>query len=127
MWIGGSAGLTVGLAHRRLSIIDLSTAGHQPMTNEDGSMWLTYNGEVYNHADLRAELEPAGHTYRSHTDSETIIHAFEEWGDRGVEHFRGMFAFAFWDQARGGSSSFAIGSASSRCTTPTSRRARLRV
>ena len=59
VWIGGSAGLTVGLAHRRLSIIDLSTAGHQPMTNEDGSMWLTYNGEVYNHADLRAELEPA--------------------------------------------------------------------
>ena len=100
VWIGGSAGLTVGLAHRRLSIIDLSTAGHQPMTNEDGSMWLTYNGEVYNHADLRAELEPAGHTYHSHTDSETIIHAFEEWGDRAVERFRGMFAFALWDQAR---------------------------
>ena len=60
VWIGGSAGLTVGLAHRRLSIIDLSTAGHQPMTNEDGSMWLTYNGEIYNHADLRARAGACG-------------------------------------------------------------------
>jgi asparagine synthase (glutamine-hydrolysing) len=100
VWIGGSAGLTVGLAHRRLSIIDLSTAGHQPMTNEDGSIWLTYNGEIYNHADLRAELEPAGHEYRSHTDSETIIHAFEQWGAKAVDRFRGMFAFALWDNAR---------------------------
>jgi asparagine synthase (glutamine-hydrolysing) len=70
------------------------------MTNEDGSLWLTYNGEIYNHADLRGGLEAAGHRYRSHTDSETILHAYEEWGDRFMERFRGMFAFALWDARR---------------------------
>ncbi len=93
--VGQSA--AIGLAHRRLSIVDLSSAGHQPMCNEDGTIWLSYNGEIYNHLDLRRELEQAGHRYRSHTDSETIIHAYEQWGEACVERFRGMFAFALWD------------------------------
>jgi asparagine synthase (glutamine-hydrolysing) len=100
VWSAVSGDHAVGLAHRRLSIIDLSRAGHQPMSNEDDSMWLTYNGEIYNHSELRLTLEAAGHKYRSHTDSETIIHAFEEWGDSAVERFRGMFAFALWDVRR---------------------------
>jgi asparagine synthase (glutamine-hydrolysing) len=100
VWIGGAGDVVAGLAHRRLSIIDLSAAGHQPMTGEDGSLWLTYNGEIYNHEELRRDLERSGHRYRSHTDSETIIHAFEEWGDAAVERFRGMFAFALWDDRR---------------------------
>jgi asparagine synthase (glutamine-hydrolysing) len=99
-WTSGPGPTTAGLAHRRLSIIDLSAAGHQPMSNEDGTIWLTYNGEIYNHAALRRELEPAGHRYCSHTDSETIVHAYEEWGDDCVTRFRGMFAFALWDGPR---------------------------
>ena len=70
----------VALGHRRLSIVDLSPAGHKPMPNEDGTVWITYNGEVYNHAALRAELEAKGHVYRSHTDTETILHLYEEEG-----------------------------------------------
>jgi asparagine synthase (glutamine-hydrolysing) len=91
----------VALAHRRLSIIDLSPAGHQPMPNEDESVWITYNGEVYNHVALRAELEAAGHRYRSHTDTETIVHLYEEEGAACVERLEGMFAFAIWDAGRG--------------------------
>lgn len=87
----------VGFGHRRLSIIDLSAAGTQPMSNEDGTVWITYNGEVYNHAALRAELEAKGHVYRSRTDSETIVHAYEEWGDDCVQKFQGMFGFAIYD------------------------------
>lgn len=83
--------------HRRLSIIDLSRAGHQPMANEDGSLWITYNGEVYNHLELREDLERRGHRYRSNTDTETILHLYEEEGPRCVERLRGMFAFAVWD------------------------------
>jgi asparagine synthase (glutamine-hydrolysing) len=93
---------TVGetaLGHRRLSIIDLAT-GDQPMTNEDGSLWITYNGEIYNHADLRRGLEAAGHRYKSRSDTETVLHAYEQYGRECVSHFRGMFAFAIWDQAR---------------------------
>src|SRR4051794_7873725 len=75
----------VALAHRRLSIIDLSPAGHQPMASEDDGVWITYNGEVYNHAALRAELEAKGHRYRSHTDTETIVHLYEEEGAACVE------------------------------------------
>jgi asparagine synthase (glutamine-hydrolysing) len=91
----------VALGHRRLTIIDLTTAGHQPMTSEDGTWWLTYNGEIYNHRDIRRELVEKGHRYHSETDSETIIHAFEEWGERAIDRFRGMFAFGLWDrQAR---------------------------
>jgi len=88
----------VGLGHRRLSIIDLSRAGLQPMCNEDRTVWLVFNGEIYNFRELRRELEGKGHCFASHTDSETIIHAYEEWGTKCVEHLRGMFAFAIWDE-----------------------------
>jgi asparagine synthase (glutamine-hydrolysing) len=84
------------LAHRRLSIIDLA-GGHQPLSNETGSVWVTYNGEIYNHRDVRAQLEGAGHTYRTLSDTETIVHAYEQWGDDCIQRFRGMFAFAIWD------------------------------
>ncbi|MEA2176416.1 MAG: hypothetical protein QOD00_4008 [Blastocatellia bacterium] len=86
----------VGLGHRRLSIVDVA-AGHQPMTNEDGSLRIIYNGEIYNHADFRASLEARGHVYRTHCDTETILHLYEEDGPRSVEHLRGMFAYAIWD------------------------------
>ncbi|HZT58802.1 MAG TPA: asparagine synthase (glutamine-hydrolyzing) [Pyrinomonadaceae bacterium] len=86
----------VGLGHRRLSIVDVA-AGHQPMTNEDGRLRVTYNGEIYNHADFRESLERKGHTYRTHCDTETILHLYEEKGARCVEDLRGMFAFAIWD------------------------------
>jgi asparagine synthase (glutamine-hydrolysing) len=84
------------LAHRRLSIVDLST-GQQPLSNEDGSVWIVFNGEIYNHADVRVELEAHGHVYRTKSDTETIIHAYEQWGEACVDRFRGMFAFAIWD------------------------------
>jgi asparagine synthase (glutamine-hydrolysing) len=87
----------VALAHRRLSIIDLSYAGHQPMSNEDGTVWITFGGEIYNHLDLRPELEAKGHVYRSQTDTETIIHLYEEEGPRCVERLHGMFHYAIWD------------------------------
>jgi asparagine synthase (glutamine-hydrolysing) len=91
---------SVGLGHRRLAIVDVA-AGHQPMTNEDGSLQIVYNGEVYNHADHRPGLEARGHTYRTHCDTETILHLYEEKGARCVEDLRGMFAFAIWDARRG--------------------------
>src|SRR5882672_1862029 len=84
------------LAHRRLSIVDLST-GQQPMANEDGSIWVVFNGEIYNHAEPRRDLLARGHQYRTKSDTETILHAYEEWGDDCVHRFRGMFAFALWD------------------------------
>lgn len=86
----------VGLAMRRLSIIDVA-GGHQPVSNEDDSVWLVFNGEIYNHAELRPGLEAKGHKYRSHSDTETIIHLYEEYGRDLVKHLRGMFAFAIWD------------------------------
>ncbi|HEV8490801.1 MAG TPA: asparagine synthase (glutamine-hydrolyzing), partial [Candidatus Angelobacter sp.] len=88
----------VSLQHRRLSIIDLSSAGHQPMCNEDESIWITFNGEIYNFQDLRRELVATGHNFRSHTDTEAIVHGYEEWGIDVVKKLRGMFAFALWDQ-----------------------------
>src|SRR4026208_1577894 len=93
---GGFIDDQIGLAHRRLSIVDVA-AGHQPMTNEDGSLHITYNGEIYNHADFRDELEARGHVYRTHCDTETILHLYEEHGDDCVNYLRGMFAFAIWD------------------------------
>src|SRR4051794_5290200 len=90
----------VALGHRRLSIIDLSSAGHQPMSNEDRTVWITFNGEIYNHAALRDELQAKGHRYRSNTDTETIVHLYEEEGARCVERLHGMFAFAIWDGRR---------------------------
>lgn len=88
----------IGLAHRRLSIIDLSPAGHQPMCNERGTVWIVFNGEIYNHVELRRGLERKGHVYRGRSDTETIIHLYEEEGPRCVESLRGMFAFALWDE-----------------------------
>jgi asparagine synthase (glutamine-hydrolysing) len=90
----------VALGHRRLSIVDLSAAGHQPMCNEDGSVWITYNGEVYNHAELRVRLEAHGHRYHSLTDTETIVHLYEEHGIECLERLDGMFALAIWDARR---------------------------
>jgi len=88
------------LGHRRLSIIDLST-GHQPLTNEGGNLWIVFNGEIFNHAEVREELLRAGHIYRTKSDTETIIHAYEQYGPDCPSKFRGMFAFAIWDQASG--------------------------
>jgi asparagine synthase (glutamine-hydrolysing) len=87
----------VGLAIRRLSIIDIKT-GHQPIANEDENVWIVYNGELYNHQELRKELEARGHRYRTKSDTETIIHLYEEYGRDCVKYLRGMFAFAIWDR-----------------------------
>ena len=89
----------IGLGHRRLSIIDLSEAAAQPMCNEDGTLWITYNGEIYNHAEIRVELSESGrHKWNTdHSDTEVILHAFEEWGIECLDKFQGMFAFALWD------------------------------
>ena len=91
----------VALGHRRLSIIDLSNAGHQPMSNEDGTVWITFGGEIYNHEELRPGLEGKGHVYRSQTDTETIIHLYEEEGPACVERLEGMFHYAIWDARSG--------------------------
>lgn len=90
----------VGLGFCRLAIIDLSPAGHQPMRNEDGTVWLVFNGEIYNFRELIPELERAGHVLRSRSDSEVIIHAYEEWGIDCLARFNGMFAFAIWDSRK---------------------------
>ncbi|HED39461.1 MAG TPA: amidotransferase 1, exosortase A system-associated [Chromatiales bacterium] len=87
----------VGLAHRRLSIIDLSN-GRQPLFNEDHSVVVVYNGEIYNHSELGRELVACGHSFRTHCDTEVIVHAWEEWGEDCVQKFRGMFAFVLWDR-----------------------------
>jgi asparagine synthase (glutamine-hydrolysing) len=91
------AGRHVSLGHRRLSIIDLSSAGHQPMTNEDETVWLVFNGEIYNFQELREQLVAAGHSFRSRTDSEVLIHGYEEWGIDFVKKLNGIFGFAIWD------------------------------
>lgn len=88
----------VGLAQRRLAIIDLSPAGRNPMSNEDGTVWITYNGEVYNYMELRHELEGLGHSFRSNTDTEVVIHAYEQWGPEHVQRLRGMFAYILYDR-----------------------------
>lgn len=96
VWIDGP----VGLGHRRLAIIDLSPAGHQPMGNETGDVVIVYNGELFNFQKLRVELESAGHHFHSNSDTEAIIHAYEEWGEACLERFNGQFAFAIWDSKR---------------------------
>lgn len=88
------------LGHRRLVVIDLSNGGRQPLANENGSVWVTFNGEVYNFESLRRELQGLGHAFRTRTDTEVVVHAYEQWGGRCVERFRGMFAFAVWDRNR---------------------------
>jgi asparagine synthase (glutamine-hydrolysing) len=92
--------LSVGLSYRRLSIIDLSSAGNQPMANETNEIWTVYNGEIYNHNAIRHELASKGHTYHSLTDTESVVHAYEEYGLDCLRHFNGMFAFALYDRSK---------------------------
>jgi asparagine synthase (glutamine-hydrolysing) len=89
---------SVGLGHRRLAILDLTAAGEQPMRNDDGSFVITYNGEVYNHLDLMKELGTKGHRFRSRTDTEVVLRAFQQWGLESLNRLNGMFAFAIWDK-----------------------------
>ena len=87
----------VGLGHRRLAIIDLRDVARQPMCNEDGTVWITFNGEIYNFQELRRDLEERGHIFRTHSDTEAIVHAYEQYGRGCLDKLRGMFAFAIWD------------------------------
>jgi asparagine synthase (glutamine-hydrolysing) len=91
---------SLGLGHARLAIIDLSPLGEQPMPNEDGRVLLTYNGEIYNYRELCDDLRAHGHVFRSRSDSEAIVHAYEEWGADCLARFNGMWAFAIWDAPR---------------------------
>lgn len=95
-WSGGE-GLSVALGHRRLSILDLSPAGHQPMASAEGDVWIVFNGEVYNFVELRAELEGLGHTFSSHSDTEVILAAWRQWGADCLARFNGMFSLLLWD------------------------------
>ncbi|MDP6793282.1 MAG: asparagine synthase (glutamine-hydrolyzing) [Anaerolineales bacterium] len=88
----------IGLANRRLAIIDLSSSGRQPLSNEDGTIWIAYNGETYNFVELRSELQARGHNFRSETDTEVVVHLYEQYGVECVQHMRGMFALAIWDE-----------------------------
>ncbi len=94
-------GPQIGLGHRRLSIIDLDS-GHQPLTNEDESIWIVFNGEIYNHLELREDLEKKGHRFRTRSDTEVIVHLYEEYGAELLDKLRGMFAFALWDEKQRG-------------------------
>ena len=89
----------VGLAMRRLSIIDLA-GGRQPIHNEDRTIWVVFNGEIYNYRELRADLQRRGHRFETNSDTEVIVHLYEEYGDDLVDHLRGMFVFALWDAPR---------------------------
>src|SRR6202045_5747 len=94
VWTDGRA----GLAHARLSVIDLSPAGHQPMASADGTAWITYNGEIYNFAEIRQELEALGYPFRSRSDTEVIVNGWQAWGPRIIPRLHGMFALAIWDR-----------------------------
>lgn len=94
------AGYTVGLGHRRLAVLDLSPLGRQPMASEDERLWITYNGEVYNYVELRRELQSLGWRFRSQTDTEAVLYAYQQWGPACLDRLNGMFAFAVWDAAR---------------------------
>src|SRR6516162_2189306 len=96
---GGVALGPMAFGFRRLSIVDVA-GGHQPMSNEDGTVWVVFNGEIYNDLELRPLLEKRGHRYASKSDTETIVHLYEEYGEDCVHHLRGMFAFAIWDARR---------------------------
>ena len=94
----GSHRYSIGFGHRRLAILDPTPLGHQPMATENGQVWITYNGEIYNYRELRNELKQRGHQFRSATDTEVILQAYLEWGDECLSHLNGMFAFALWDR-----------------------------
>ena len=98
--LSNKMGYDLALANRRLAIIDLSPAGHQPMCNEDGTIWLVHNGEIYNFLELRQELQSIGHRFVSDTDTEVIIHGYEEWGVNCLSKFKGMWAFCIWDSRK---------------------------
>jgi asparagine synthase (glutamine-hydrolysing) len=95
VWVDPAHG--IGLAHRRLSIVDLSEAGAQPMATADGALTIVYNGEVYNHQAIRKDLEALGHRFHSRTDTEVILHGYREWGEKVLDRLIGMFAFAIWN------------------------------
>ena len=101
VYISSQSKPSAGLGHRRLKIIDLTEAGHQPMTNEDGSVWLTFNGEIYNYQQLRKDLRDKGHQFRSNTDAEVVLHLYEDFAEDCLSYLRGMFAFAIWDERKG--------------------------
>ena len=107
----------LALANRRLSIIDLSDRGRQPMANEDGSIWVTFNGEIYNYLELMTELKGRGHRFQSSCDTEVILHAYEEWGEDCLARFNGMWAFALWDGRQKALFCAGTASASSPSTT----------
>ncbi|TMA88987.1 MAG: asparagine synthase (glutamine-hydrolyzing) [Deltaproteobacteria bacterium] len=98
--IQNTGAVSAGLGHKRLSIIDLSQAGKQPMANEDKTLWLTLNGEIYNYQELRNELEDKGHRFGSRSDAEVVVHLYEESGTRCLDKLDGMFAFAIWDSKK---------------------------
>src|SRR5213075_2801514 len=95
-WRGTTSEWAVALGHRRLSIIDIE-GGKQPLSNEDGTIWVTYNGEIYNFRQLRAELDRKGHRFATRCDTEVIVHHYEEYGERRLGDLSGMFAFGLWD------------------------------
>lgn len=99
-WLGRSSVYRLGMATRRLSILDLSPAGHQPMCNEDGTLWIVYNGEVYNYQEIRKELQSRGYRFVSNTDTEVVLYAYQEWGPSCLRKFNGMWAFSIWDARR---------------------------
>src|SRR5215467_13251848 len=120
-WIEPRAG--VGLAHRRLAILDLTSTGAQPMTSDDGSVCVAFNGEIYNHSELREELRAKGFVFRGRSDTEVLLKAYLAWGESCFARFNGMFALAMWTAAHAGRCSCAIPWESSRSTGPRPRRA----